>query len=300
MRADENHLVDPDGVEIFYRRWLPDGEPRGIVLVLHGMSEHSGRYGRFAEALVDDGLAVYADDHRGFGRTAANSGVGVAGPNGFEGVLGSIRALHDRAIADLGELPVVVFGHSMGSMFAQAYVQRFTDLVGFVLSGTAGPAPELAEMAQGMQAMVDAGAGDEPIDALGSFNDPFQPARTDYDWLSRDAAEVDLYIADPMCGSDSPVTAGFLAGLLSLLHDATQAEAIGRIPAGTPVLLVTGEADPVSNGGESARILEAMYRDAGLDVTSHYYPDTRHEVLNETNRDEVTADIRRWLGGVIG
>ncbi len=300
MRADENHLVDPDGVEIFYRRWLPDGEPRGIVLVLHGMSEHSGRYGRFAEALVEEGLAVYADDHRGFGRTASATGMGVTGPNGFDGVLGSIRAVHERAVSDLGDLPVVVFGHSMGSMFTQAYVQRYPDLAGFVLSGTAGPAPELAEMAQGMQAMADAGAGDEPIDALGAFNDAFQPSRTDYDWLSRDEAEVDKYLADPMCGEGNPVTAGFLAGLLSLLHDAAQAEAIGRIPTGTPVLLVTGGSDPVSNGGESARVLEGMYRDAGLDVTAHYYPEARHEILNETNRDEVTDDITRWIGRVIG
>ena len=300
MRTDESHYTDPDGVDVFYRRWLPDAEPRGIVLVLHGMSEHSGRYGRFAEALVDDGFAVYADDHRGFGRTAATTGMGVTGPNGFDGVLGSIRSLHEQAVDDLGDLPVIVFGHSMGSMFVQAYVQRYTDVAGFVLSGTAGPAPELAEMAQGMQAMVDAGAGDEPVDALGSFNEPFQPTRTAYDWLSRDETEVDKYVADPMCGDGNPVTAGFLAGMLALLHDATQADAIGRIPAGTPVLLVTGGADPVSNGGESARVLEAMYRDAGLDVTAHYYPDARHEILNEINRDEVTADIRQWLARVIG
>ena len=299
MTLEETVLTDADDVEIFYRRWLPDRDPRAIVLVLHGMSEHSGRYARFAEALIEDGLAVYALDHRGFGRTAAVTGPGKTGPRGFDGVLGAIRSVQEQACADLGALPVIVFGHSMGSMFTQAYMQQHTDLDGVILSGTSGPNPALGEMVEGMKAIVEAGAGDEPLDALVGFNEPFAPARTDYDWLSRDEAEVDAYIADPMCGEGNPVTASFVAGLLDLLHTAGQPDAIASIPDGLPVLLVTGEADPVSNGAETVRLLEEIYAEAGLAATAHYYPDARHEILNETNRDAVTTDIRRWIDGVL-
>ncbi len=300
MTLEETTLNDPHDVEIFYRRWMPDGDPRGVVLVLHGMSEHSGRYARLAEALLEDGLAVYALDHRGFGRTSAVTGMGKTGPGGFDGVIDSIRALQEQAVADLDGLPLVIFGHSMGSMFTQSYIEQYQDHDGVILSGTTGPNEELAAMVDGMKALVEAGAGDEPLDALGGFNEAFAPARTDYDWLSRDEAEVDAYIADPMCGDGNPVTAAFVAGLLEQSHEAVQPEAVAKIATDVPVLLLTGEADPVSNGAVAVRALEQMYVDAGIDVTSHYYPEARHEILNETNRDEVTADLRRWIDGVIG
>ncbi|MDZ7673768.1 MAG: alpha/beta hydrolase [Acidimicrobiales bacterium] len=300
MRTDETNLIDPNGVEVFFRRWLPEDDPNAIVLVLHGLSEHSGRYARFAGALVDAGCAVYADDHRGFGRTSATTGRGVTGPGGFEGIVGSIRALHDQALADLGPLPVVVFGHSMGSVLAQAYVQQHSeDVDGLVLSGSLGPAAELEEMAAGLQAMVDAGEGEKPLDALTGFNDAFEPARTPYDWLSRDPAEVDAYIADPMSGDGNQPTTGFMAGFLTLLGEVVTSDAIGGLDTEMPVLFITGEADPVSNGGESVRVLEERYRKAGHEVTAHYYPEARHEVLNETNRDEITADVVAWLRNVV-
>lgn len=298
MTAEEAMLSDVDGVEVFYRRWLPDA-PTAIVLVLHGMSEHSGRYGRFAEALARDGYAVYALDHRGHGRTAPSTGVGRTGPNSFHGVLGSVRAVHERALAELGDLPVVIFGHSMGSMITQAYVQRHGDHAGFILSGTSGPNPALEEMAAGLQMMVDAGGGDDVLPLLSGFNEAFEPARTPYDWLSRDEAEVDRYLSDPYCGDEFGMSAGFVAGLLGMLAEASAPGAIESIAAGTPVLLVTGGADPVSEGGETVRALEALYRNAGLEVTAHYYANARHEVLNETNRDEVTDDIRSWVSEVL-
>lgn len=297
---DEATLVDPDGVEVFYRRWLPAGDPTALVLVLHGASEHSGRYRRFGELLAANGYAVYADDHRGFGHTAASTGAGLAGPRGFDGVLGSVEAVHRRALADLGEVPVVVFGHSMGSVFTQVYVQDHGhELAGFALSGSLGPAPELTEMIAGLQAAVDGGMGDSPLDMLGGFNAGFEPARTTYDWLSRDEAEVDAYIADPMAGDDAPMSFGYTLGMLELLQRGSDPDGIARIPRGLPVLFITGLADPVSNGGETVRTLEAAYRAAGLAVTAHYYPDARHELLNETNRDEVDRDVLAWLAGVV-
>ena len=296
---DELTLTDPDGIDIFYRRWLPDGRRRAIVLVLHGASEHSGRYHRFAEALAAEGYAVYADDHRGHGRTGRGHGVGVPGPRGFEGVLDAIAAVHRQAIAENDALPVVVFGHSMGSVLTQVYAQRHgAELAGFVLCGSMAPSPELGEMVAGLQMAVDAGMGDQPMDALGSFNTTFEPARTEFDWLSRDDAEVDAYLADPFCGAGNPLTYGFILGVVQLLQGSSDPVAIASIPKDVAVLLITGTADPVSNGAELVRGLEEAYREAGLAVESHYYPDARHELLNETNRAEVQQDVLRWLSNV--
>ena len=211
----------------------------------------------------------------------------------------SVRAVHDRALAEAGDVPVVVLGHSMGSIVAQRYVQLHP-VVGFVLSGAVAPAPELGEMVTGLRGLVDAGMGDEPLDTMSGFNESFEPSRTRYDWLSRDEAEVDTYIADPFCGDDMQMTTAFVADMLGMLADAAEPANIDQIADGTPVLLLTGDKDPVSNGGEAVRGLEKLYRDAGLDVTAHYYPDARHEVFNETNRDEVTEHLRTWLAGVLG
>lgn len=297
----EATLTDRDGVEIFYRRWLPPSDARAVVLVLHGASEHSGRYGGLGEALAAVGCAVYADDHRGFGRTATSTGFGRSGPRGFDGVLDAIHCVQERAIEEHGNVPVIVFGHSMGSVFTQVYVQRHAaELAGFVLSGSFGPSPELEGMVVALQAGVDAGGGDTPLEGLGPFNDPFEPARTPFDWLSRDEAEVDKYIADPLCGDGAPLTLGYVNGVIGLLAQGTDPTRIAAIGAGKPVLLITGEADPVSGGGATVRVLEQSYRDAGLVVTARYYPDARHELLNELNRDEVLADVVGWVEAVVG
>lgn len=291
---------DPDGVEVHYRHWSPGVAARGAVVVAHGASEHSGRYGRFAGALNEAGLDVYAIDHRGHGATAASTGPGRLGPRGTEGALDDIGLLVDTAAEETGA-PVVLFGHSMGSLFVQAFVERGSaELAGYVLSGCMGPLPE------GMQELVDAlvtaseqGMGEETLDVLGSFNEPFEPARTPYDWLSRDEAEVDAYIADPLCGDDLPLTYGYAAGMMALIRTAMSPEGVARTPEGAQVLLITGENDPVSNMGAQVRVLEDGLRAAGAEVSAVYYPDARHEVLNETNREQVTADVLGWIDGVL-
>jgi alpha-beta hydrolase superfamily lysophospholipase len=290
-----------DGVEVFCRSWTPSGSARGVVLVVHGASEHSGRYARFATVLGDHGYAVHAIDLRGHGRTATSTGRGRLGARGIDGVLTDVREAERRARLDVPGRPVVLFGHSMGSLVAQVYVERFGDgLAGYVLSGTGGVPEDPSEMSQMVRDAVDAGMGDEPLDLLGEFNAGFEPARTRYDWLSRDAAEVDRYVADPWCGDDAPLTYGYVAALLASAETAMEPEALARVPKHVPVLLITGEADPTSNGGLQVRALEQRLRDAGLRVTAHYYPEARHELLNETNRDEVQADVVAWLDGVVG
>jgi len=299
MISEEQTFTDVDGVEVFYRRWLPEGEPSKVVLVAHGMSEHSARYRRLAEHLTGPGFAVYALDHRGHGRTANSTGTGKAGATGMAGIIGDLDQLADLAAKAHPSAPLVLFGHSMGSMISNAYIETHGDrLTGVVLSGSPGVDDSLAEMAAGLKEAVDGGMGDEPIPALAGFNEAFEPARTPYDWLSRDEAEVDAYIADPMCGDEVPMTFGFLAGLLSMAADATSPAGIGKIPSKLPVLLLTGEADPVSNAAATVRVFEQRLREAGLQVEAKYYPDARHEILNETNRSEVYADLLAWLAGL--
>jgi alpha-beta hydrolase superfamily lysophospholipase len=284
----------PDGVEVFYRAW-PASDARGAVVITHGASEHSGRYDRFARALNAGGYAAFAIDLRGHGRTGASTGAGRVGPGGGARLLDDVRELVTAARTEVAGRPVVLLGHSMGSMIVQAYAAQGADgLSAYALSGPLGVMEGGAEMTAGLQAAVDAGMAEESLDLLGGFNAAFEPARTPFDWLSRDAAEVDAYLADPMCGRGNPLTYEFALALLEVTLPAVEPSAIAEIPP-IPVLLIAGEMDPVGGMGANVRTLESRLRAAGLDVTAHYYPGARHEVLNETNRGEVTADVLGWL-----
>jgi alpha-beta hydrolase superfamily lysophospholipase len=298
--ADELTLPAEDGTEVFYRRWVPDGDARAVVLVAHGMSEHSGRYGRLAGALTDNGYAVYVPDHRGHGRTSSSTGVGRLGPSGIEAVLDDLDALRARAMDEQTGRSVVLFGHSMGALLSQAYVEQHGEgLAGLALSGSPGAAEGIETMLEMVTQAVDGGMGDEPVSALSGFNADDGSARTPFDWLSRDEAEVDAYIADQYCGENHPMTYGFFAALMTMTLESMTPEAIARIPADLPILLMTGEADPASDMGAGVRELEKRMRDANLSVEALWYPGARHEILNEINRDEVTADLLAWLDRVV-
>jgi alpha-beta hydrolase superfamily lysophospholipase len=300
--GDVRGFQGPDGVRVFYRRWLPETQVRGAVQILHGASEHSGRYGRLAGALTARGFAVYAMDLRGHGRTAESTGIGRFGGPGVDRVLDDVQALHLLMAERHPGVPRVLLGHSMGSIIALAAAERDgADLAGLVLSGPLGVAPHLADMVTALQEAVTVGAGDNALDALGAFNQRFEPARTRYDWLSRDPAEVDAYVADPLCGDRMPLTAAYAAGVFGLAVAAATPEALAKLPDGLPVLLLSGERDPV--GGENAAQVTALadlLRERGLPVEQRIYPDARHEVFNETNRDEVVADLVAWIDQRVG
>ncbi|MGY1652196.1 alpha/beta fold hydrolase [Geodermatophilus sp. SYSU D01119] len=294
------HVEAADGVRLAERRWTPDGEVRAVLQVVHGLSEHAGRYERLAAALTARGIAVGALDQRGHGLTAASTGKGGFGPGATSAaVLDDVRDLGRRLAADHPGVPRFLLGHSLGSVVALASAEQDgeqEELDGLVLSGPIGVAPHLAAAAEQLEAAVAAGMGEQPMDALGAFNAPFEPARTPYDWLTRDPAEVDAYLADPLCGDDVPPTYAYGAAMFALAARAASEEAVAELPAGLPVLLLAGQRDPV--GGEDAAqvvALAGLLRDRGLPVDLRVYPDARHEVFNETNRDEVTADLLAWL-----
>lgn len=305
MQASTHSLTTSDGTPLHVYRWLPDEAPRAVVQVAHGMAEHAGRYERFAEALTAAGYAVYADDHRGHGQTHPSSGADhgyFADQGGWDRV---VTDLHEvtRLARDEQEdgLPVFLFGHSMGSFLSRAYAIRWGgDLAGLVLSGTAGDPGALGRIGgaiAGLEARIRGRRNRSPLmDKLtfGQYNAAFKPNRTQFDWLSRDEAEVDKYIADSEAGN--VFTSGFFSDLLSGLAWISNDANVARIPADLPVLLVAGELDPVGAKSKGVRQVEAQLRRAGVrDVTSIFYPGARHEILNETNRDEVTADVIAWL-----
>ncbi|MGH3267444.1 MAG: alpha/beta fold hydrolase [Trebonia sp.] len=295
--SDQASFLDADGVEISYRHWRAVGTQRAAVVVAHGASEHSCRYDRFADVLANGGYTVLAPDHRGHGRTAASTGPGLTGPRGLAGILDDLDQVVGMASTAVRGAPVALFGHSMGSIFALRCAQRNPSaLSALILSGPIGVMPGVDDMIAGLQSALGAGMGDATVDALTPFNAAFEPARTPFDWLSRDESEVDAYIADPLCGDGVPLSYGYVYAMSEALRDG--ARDVSALAGTVPVLFLAGERDAVSNFTAQARELASLMRAAGVEVTEKYYPGARHEVLNEINRDEVHADVIRWLNAL--
>ena len=307
MRTADIVIDTVDEVALQGYEWLPDGDPRAVVVIAHGMAEHARRYQRFAQALTDAGYAVYAYDHRGHGRTAQASGSPLgffADEGGWDLVVGDLGAVREFAAARHPGLPLFVFSHSMGSLITRAYLQRHgAGLAGVVLSGTAGdpgPARLAGLVAAHLEARLRGRRTPSPtLDKLifGSFNKPFERngvARTDFEWLSRDEAEVDAYVADPWCGF--VCTTQFYADLLggvAAIHDPKR---IADVPADVPLYLIAGSADPVGDQWKGVLAAKGQFQKAGVrDVRSEVYRGARHEILNETCRDRVTSDVIAWL-----
>ncbi len=297
-----------DGESIACYRWGRDDQtaPKAVVQIAHGASEHAARYRRVAEAMVAAGYEVFANDHRAHGRTAAEFGTfGVARPGGWHAIIEDVRSLHEHIQAEVPGVPIVLFGHSMGSMIAQRYLQKWGDgLSALVLSGTTGG---LRIDQETLDMIVAIGAGDtadEPSEIFAAmfagFNEPFAgDDATGFEWLSRDEAEVKLYVDDPWCGE--PLSNGYVADMLSATSTMWRPESEQSIRLDLPIYVMGGDNDPV--GGEKAssvRELVARYEELGAGpITLKLYEDGRHEMLNEVNRDEVEADLMAWIDAAI-
>ncbi|MGN6578010.1 MAG: alpha/beta fold hydrolase [Nocardioides sp.] len=284
MTMQRSTFTSPvDGLELATYEW-DVADPRGVVQVAHGLAEHSARYDRFARALNEAGYAVRATDHRGHGASITGT-PGDFGAAGFEALIADVAAY---GASLRGDRPLFLFAHSMGSFAAQSVILDHSEqYAGVVLSGSTA----LDLLAAGM-AQSEGPAG------LEAFNVGFEH-RTGYEWLSRDEAEVDRYVADPWCGFDLPEeTVPALFGGAGTLADPA---VLSRIRSDLPLLIASGSDDPLAGGGQLVEVLGGRYRDAGLtDVTVKVYDGARHEILNELNRDEVTADVVSWLDAHAG
>ncbi|MDA8425264.1 MAG: alpha/beta hydrolase [Treponema sp.] len=294
-----------DGASIFVHRWLPDGEVRGVLAVAHGMAEHGARYERFASAATAEGWAVYLPDHRGHGRTAAGGSLGwFAERDGFRRVVEDLHEVAAAAALEHDGRPLALFGHSMGSIIAEFYAALHgKTLACCALSGVVMPPPPpllaAARLLAGVGCIVKGSKAAAPLLntlSFGANNKSFAPARTAFDWLSRDAAEVDAYVADPLCGfvcSD-----GLYRDLLGAFRELYRPSGlVSRIHPALPVLVMAGAEDPVGGSRGFAGALAERLKAAGLrGVETRIYPGARHEILNETDRERVTSELLAWLG----
>lgn len=303
MSEQAKFLNLPDGSRAWLYVWLPEGAPRAAVQIVHGMAEHAGRYARFAAALTAAGYAVYAQDLPGHGHTAGGiAALGhVADDGSWTRLLSAVHGVRAHIEHRHPGLPLILFGHSMGSFIGQHHlVEHGTGLAGAVLSATSGSLGAMRSLGLWLNRaqirLFGAGHRSALTETMSfkAFNKAFRPNRTESDWLSRDAAEVDAYVSDRYCGFRC--SAALWAGLLKAGGELLRAERLARIPTSLPVLLVAGSRDPVCAGGRGTHLLAEHYRKAGLDdVTVAVYEDARHELLNETCRAEVTADVLEWL-----
>lgn len=295
-------LDAPDGHPISVSAWLPEGEPSAVIQIAHGMAEHAGRYTRLAHALVARGWAVYANDHRGHGRSIpAGQAPGHLGLDGFTHAASVVRALARRIEEEHPSARRILLGHSFGSFLVQRLLYTEPGLVSAaVLSASNGKPPPLAAAGRYIARLERLRLGAEGksklIDQLTfkDFNRRFKPNRTDFDWISSDEAEVDAYRDDPMCGFVLSVQSWI--DLLDALDSLTAKENLARIPRDLPIYLFAGTKDPVGDFGRGVERLAGSYRAAGLRrVELRLYPGGRHEMLHEKNADEVIAELIAWI-----
>jgi alpha-beta hydrolase superfamily lysophospholipase len=304
MKASDFIHIATDAQALFVRKWLPGGSPKAILLVAHGMAEHSGRYERLAAAMAGAGWAVYVPDLRGHGRTASEGGLGrLSERDGLNRIRDDLREIAQAAQAENPGARLFLFGHSLGSLIAELYIAAYgQELAACVLSGVLAPPTLFLQAAGGLLARLGAAfAGpDAPARRLHrlSFeanNKDFQPVRTSFDWLSRDTAEVDKYVADPLCGFVCSFGhyRSLLSGFASLYRIGSS---FAGLPKALPIFIIAGAEDPLGGSMGFVTLLADRFRAGGLqDVQTRLYPGARHELLNETNREEVLADIMLWL-----
>jgi alpha-beta hydrolase superfamily lysophospholipase len=295
FRADDGHLL-------LGRRWLPEGRSRAVLQIAHGLAEHSARYARLAAVLNSAGYAAYANDHRGHGPKASAADLGhFADEGGWDKVVGDLWTFNRLIAAEQPDAPIIFLGHSLGSFLGRGFIAKHSDaLAGVALSGSNGKPPAIATLgrliAREERLRLGKRGKSAPILQMwfGEFNKPFKPARTAYDWLSRDEKEVDAFVADPLCGF--PFTTQLAIDVLDALPHVTSRRSLAAIRKDMPIYVFSGERDPV--GANIKGLVEDLKAAGFAKLTTRLYPGARHEMFNETNRDEVTRDFIAWLDAI--
>ena len=305
MIGKEHIFQAADGKSITYYKWTPanSSDVKAVVQIAHGMAEHAARYGRFANFLTENGYAVYANDHRGHGKTAGSQdAIGYVEEGDFwEKAVSDMRSLHEVAKTEFHDRPYFIFGHSMGSFLSRHYISIYgNELSGAILSGTGGDPGILGEIGvliAKVESLFKGRKKQSPLlDTLsfGQFNKAFGPNRTEHDWLSKNEEEVDKYVADPTCGT--VFTTGFFIDLLNGINIINSKTIFQNTPKDLSIYLFAGALDPVGDKGKGVTEVFKKFQKEGIkDVQCKLYENGRHEMLNETNREEVFKDILIWL-----
>jgi len=288
IRPHRFEFTSADGLHIACSRWNGRGPARGVVQIAHGLGEHIGRYVGLIEYLLHAGLVVYGNDHRGHGRTALSpKDFGDFGNGGFNLLVEDVARLTAIAKEEHRDAPFILLGHSMGSFAAQQCAIDHSEFIdGLALSGS-GALDGLVHLAQSN--------GRSPAEIV---NAAFEPARTPCDWLSRDPAVVDAFLNDPLCfGWLQPTANESFFAAASLLADRRR---LRHIRKDLPIYVFSGGNDPVGQKLAGVRVLLGRYRDVGIrDLDHDFYPGGRHEILSEINRDEVRANLLRWISRLL-
>ncbi|MCL2043872.1 MAG: lysophospholipase [Treponema sp.] len=313
MIHDNTWFKCSDATSLYLHRWQPKSAVQAVVHILHGMAEHGGRYRRLAEKLCEAGIAVWAADQRGHGKTA-DTGINDPGGGGilghctdcdtFNQVTADAHTINRDIRNTYPGTPLFLLGHSWGSFIAQNYIavidSNEQSIDGCILSGTRGPNGIKSKAGVPVMTFLAAIRGQRRGLSLaqaladGPYNKFFRPSRTPCDWLSRDEAEVDAYVNDPLCGK--LCSTGFYRDLAKGLNRIHRNEFMERIRKDLPMYVFSGSADPVGDMGASPNALVNTYRSLGInDLEFVLYPGARHEPLNETNREEVTDNLLAWI-----
>ena len=306
MKTGDFTFQTVDGATLHVSGWVVES-PKAIVQVLHGMAEHGSRYGRLAKALNAAGYSVYAHDHRGHGKSITPGGTPghMADRDGWNRIVEDAHGVNREIAKRHPGVPIIVLGHSMGSwVLQQLLFEHPSDMIAAALSGSNGKPPPIAALGKlvaRIERMRVGKRNPSPIMqklSFGEYNKAFAPNRTEFDWLSRDPEEVDKYVADPLCGFGVSTQAwiDFLAGLDRVANPSN----VAKVPKGMPLYLFAGDRDPVGDFSKGMKKLYDAYKRAAIfDVRLKLYPDGRHEMLNETNRQKVTDDFIAWCDEVV-
>ena len=307
MFAKVETLQSPSGAALAWRHWPASRADKGVLIICHGLAEHSARYARFAEVMAAHGFNVYAHDHRGHGATkAADAPLGrYAQSQGAAKVVDDVRAMRSMAASHHPSLPVLLFGHSMGGLIALNAAETDPELYdGLAVwnsnfnPGLAGRAAQAVLAIEKMLKGSDVPSGLLSKLTFGEWAKSVPNRKTDYDWLSHDPVEVAQYIDDPLCGFDASVS--MWIDLFKLTFDGARPDRLRRLPQNLPIHLVGGGQDPATNGGREIAWLGGRMKAMGLkQVTTVVYPTMRHETLNEIERDSAMQDFAAWCLSIV-
>lgn len=303
MKKNEFTFPSATGTgDIFACAYLPENAPAAVLTVHHGMAEHQERYLPFLHFLTDHGIAVYMHDMANHGKSSHDPAeTGWFGEkDGWKALVEDFHTVYSKAAKEFPAVPLFVMGHSMGSFICRAFCAVYAKepLSGAIFMGTGGSNPA-AGAGQIMASLIGALKGKKHKSqtmnklAFGTYNKRFE-GRTAFDWLTRDTAIVDQYIADPYCGFLFTVQG--MHDLVAVNAWVNSAEWYKRVPSSLPILLISGEEDPVGNAGAGVKEVADRLQSSGhTSVTIKLYPEARHEVLNELNKDQVMADLLKWI-----